>query len=172
MLSAFAISQILVGCALVTDTISWQCKRRQIVLTWLVCSTLLIGMHFVLLGEAVAAAVLFLSGVRFATAIFYTARWLWLPFALIGFVPLIWLHGPTDIAASILNVGFCWAAFQPTDRLLRLWVTPSIIAWIAYNAWIGSPAGMVLESLFLISNLVGYWRHYGQAELAAWRAGF
>jgi len=50
--------------------------------------------------------------------------------------------------------------FQEDNKLMRklMMIGTSII--IIYNLVIFSPMGVVVESSFLISNFIGYYRHY------------
>ena len=124
-------------------------------------STLLVGTHFFLLGQEAAAIVVFSSTVRFFVSIWYVRPYLWVVFSLLGCVPLIWFHSSADIFIAAVNVLFSYATFQPTDKLLRLWMAPSIILLIGFNIHVGSPMAVLLETVFLTSNVVGYIRYYG-----------
>nr|WP_279499880.1 YgjV family protein [Aeromonas veronii] len=53
------------------------------------------------------------------------------------------------------------AAFCPDDRLLRRWMLLGTLCWLGNNLLVGSPVAALMEGLFLVSNLVGYYRHYG-----------
>lgn len=53
------------------------------------------------------------------------------------------------------------AAFCPDDRQLRRWMLLGTLCWLANNLLVGSPVAALMEGLFLVSNLVGYYRHYG-----------
>lgn len=62
------------------------------------------------------------------------------------------------LLASLLQTR---AAFCPDDRLLRRWILLGTLCWLGNNLLVGSPVAVLMEGLFLISNLVGYYRHYG-----------
>ena len=36
------------------------------------------------------------------------------------------------------------------------------LCWLGNNLLVGSPVAALMEGLFLVSNLVGYYRHYGR----------
>ena len=45
---------------------------------------------------------------------------------------------------------------------LRRWMLLGTLCWLANNLLVGSPVAALMEGLFLVSNLVGYYRHYGR----------
>ncbi len=63
------------------------------------------------------------------------------------------------LLASLLQTR---AAFCLDDRLLRRWMLLGTLCWLANNLLVGSPVAALMEGLFLVSNLVGYYRHYGR----------
>ena len=63
------------------------------------------------------------------------------------------------LLASLLQTR---AAFCPDDRQLRRWMLLGTLCWLGNNLLVGSPVAALMEGLFLVSNLVGYYRHYGR----------
>ncbi len=160
-LNAFWISQLLIGIALFCDLASWQCKKREHILWWLVISTILIGTHFVLLKEYTGAILIYIATLRFATSIFSTnPKFMWGFFLLVIGASFLTYEKPVDLVALLANLIFNYAAFRPNDKSLRLWTMLGTSIWIFFNIIVFTPAGVALESFFLISNLVGYYRYY------------
>lgn len=56
------------------------------------------------------------------------------------------------------------AAFCKEDKLLRQLMLVSTSLWLTHNYIAGSPGAVVMEFLFISSNLVGYYRFYIKAE--------
>ena len=52
------------------------------------------------------------------------------------------------------------AAFQEDDRRLRQLMIVGTSFWLLHNYLIGSPTAVLMEVLFISSNLVGYYRYY------------
>ena len=52
------------------------------------------------------------------------------------------------------------AAFLAGDRGFRLLMMVSSVVWIGHNVLAWTPAAIALETVFLGSNIVGYYRHY------------
>lgn len=159
--NAFWISQGLIGLALCSDVISYQMKKREHVLCFFVISTILISVHLWLLDEIIGALLVALAAVRFTTNIFTTdQRLMWL-FLLTGAGITIWQYqSPVDVLAFFATIFFTLAGFRKTDKALRLTMMGGTSIWIIYNLLIFSPAAVALESIFLLSNIVGYYRFY------------
>lgn len=160
-LNAFWVSQGLIGLALVSDVTSYQMKKREHVLTFFVISTVLISIHLYLLDEVIGALLVALAAVRFATNIFTTdSRIMW-GFLAVAFTITLWQYEtPLDILAFIATIFFTIAGFRKTDKILRQTMMCGTSLWILYNVLIFSPAAVVLETIFLTSNFVGYYRYY------------
>jgi len=159
--NAFWISQILVFVAMITDIISWQCKKREIILVWLAISTLLIGTHFILLEAYVGAVMIYIATIRFITSIFSTnPRLVWLYHLLVLVGGFFTIKSGMGIIALVANLVFNYASFRPTDKRLRQWMMLGTSIWIVYNILIFTPMGIFIETVFLLSNVVGYYRYY------------
>ena len=164
-MSNFIISQILVGCALITDVASFQFKRRQAVMGCLIGSCSLIAIHFVLLDRYTAAAIVAVTGVRFLTSILTqhrNAMWIFFVANIACFASTYesWVSVLPFVAAQLST----WAGFQPSDKTLRLVFASSTCLWIVHNILVWTPVGVILEVLFLASNLIGYYRHYHRKQ--------
>ncbi|WP_051216129.1 YgjV family protein [Ferrimonas futtsuensis] len=161
-MSPFLLSQALVAVAIVLDLISFQFRRRRRILQCLCLSTLLTALHFALLEQWTGAGLMLLASSRFAVSMISTARaWQWV-FVAAG-VAVTWLTwgGLPSLLSGIGSTIQTLAAFRRCDRQLRLTMLVGISFWLAHNIVVGSPMAIAMESLFILSNLVGYLRHYG-----------
>ena len=52
------------------------------------------------------------------------------------------------------------AAFASTDKTFRRLMMIASVVWLGHNLLAGSPAALILEAVFLGSNLVAYYRFY------------
>ena len=52
------------------------------------------------------------------------------------------------------------ASFSEDDRRLRLAFMCAACLWIVHNWIVGSPVAMANDALFLVSNLIGYYRFH------------
>ena len=149
--------------AFAIDLASFQFRQRRYVLVCLACAACLIGIHFWLLGAYTAAFLGILAAARFVTAIFSRSRVLlalFLGAVLVNSV-LTWV-GLLSLLATVGSLISTTAAFLHSDRGLRILMMISSVFWVAHNMVAQSPAAIALESFFLLSNLVGYYRHYSR----------
>lgn len=160
-MSDFVLSQILIGIVFFVDLASFQFRHRSHVLLCLAIAGFLIGVHFWLLEAHTAAILGWIASLRFLTAIFSRSRWLLLLFlsAVLLNAAFTWAGVLTLLAAggSLLSTT---ASFLARDREFRLLMMCSSLVWIAHNVLAVTPAAVILESFFLGSNILGYYRFY------------
>ena len=160
-MSAFVLSQLLIGVAFLIDLASFQFRERCYVLMCLAAAACLIGVHFWLLDAYTAAFLGFLAALRFITALFSRSPLLLMLFLGVVLVNavLTWV-GVMSLLATVGSLISTTAAFLHSDRGFRIMMMIASLFWIAHNAVAQSPAAIALESFFLLSNLVGYYRHH------------
>ncbi len=171
-MSAFLLSQLLVGVAFFFDLASFQFREKRKVLGCLVFSALLLGAHFYLVEAYTAAVLGFIAAARFLTAMFSSSRWLLALF--LGLVfgnAALSFAGVTTVLATVGAAVTTTASFLASDRRFRELMALGIVIWIVHNALVGSPGAVVLETFFLGSNLVGYYRFYLRRPHAATAEG-
>ena len=161
MLSNFVLSQILVGVAICTDIISFQFKERQKIVACLVVSATFISAHFMLLGHWTAALLALLAAVRFASSVFTTSKKvLWIFLTITFVISAVTYGGLLSILGCIATVFTTIAAFSKNDKILRQLMLIGTAIWILHNYLAGSPGAVLMEAIFIGSNLVGYFRYY------------
>jgi hypothetical protein len=161
MISAFVLSQILIGIAFVTDLASFQFKARKVTLTLFAISASLISAHFFLLGATTAGFVVAVSALRFVVSIFSTHTYLKYFFIVLIFGLGVWTYdGYEDIFAITAMLFTTIAAFSIDEKRLRQFMAVGSTFIITHNVLIFTPAGIALEVFFLGSNLISYWRFY------------
>jgi len=159
--NAFLISQILIGIAFITDFLSFQFKDRKKILLLLFISVILIASHYFLLGKTTAGALTMISLLRFSIAYFSTRK-IWM-FLILGLSVLMFIFTYTEPSSFFSFLGLALAtigAFQEKDKNLRLVMMCGTSLIIIYDILIFSPMAVALESAFLISNFIGYYRFY------------
>jgi hypothetical protein len=161
MISSFLLSQILIGIAFIFDLSSFQFKNRKHILICFTIAASLISAHFFLLGEYTAGSVVALSAIRFIVSIFTTdKRMLYLFLFLILFAGAVTFDGFEDIFSVSAMLLSTFSAFSTVDKKLRLFMMSASTLMITHNILILTPAGILLESFFLASNLFAYYRFY------------
>lgn len=162
MMSLFLWSQLVVSLALLLDLLSFQLRDRRRILACLALSCALNAGHFALLGQWSAACLLLLASVRFLVSIWLVRRILmWFFMGLACAAALATYQGVLSLIGLLASLLQTRAAFFPDDRQLRSWMLLGILCWLVNNLLVGSPVAALMEGLFLVSNLVGYYRHYG-----------
>ncbi len=159
--NAFWISQGFILLALCSDIISYQMKKREHLLAFFVVSTVFVAVHLFLLGENTAGLLITLAAIRFFVCIFSTDTKIMYGFLFLATLVFFYNYkAPTDILALFCNYLFTIAGFQKSDKHLRQVMMCGTSCWIVFNILIFSPAAVFLESVFLTSNFVGYYRFY------------
>lgn len=157
----FLVSQILAGAAFVLGMASFQFGLRRHILWCWFASALFNALHFLVLGQTTAGVLILITSVRFLTASFTTDRrlmYLFMGILLAGFfITFKSLISLLAIGAALLGT---WGAFQSDDRRIRIALVLCSASWIVHNTLVGSPVAALMETAFLLSNLVGWWRFY------------
>lgn len=166
MMSLFMWSQLVVSLALLLDLLSFQLRRRGGILACLALSCALNGGHFALLGQWSAASLLWLASLRFLVSMRVVRRDLmWGFMGLACALVMITYREPLALLGLLASLLQTWAAFCPDDRLLRRWMLLGTLCWLVNNLLMGSPMAALMEGLFLVSNLIGYYRHHGRKKV-------
>jgi hypothetical protein len=160
-MSNFLLSQILIGIAIFTDTLSFQFKERKKIVACLLVSCTLISAHFMLLGHWTAACLGLIAAVRFTTSIFSTSKkWMWLFVFATVVISIFTYEGILSILGCAGGIFGTVASFCKEDKLLRQLMLVGTSLWIIHNFLAGSPGAVLMEAIFISSNLVGYFRFY------------
>ena len=157
----FIISQIVVSIAMGFDFISLQFKKREYTFLCLIVSASLISVHYFLLNKTATGVIVFISVLRFITCYFTTNKKYLFIFIALNTISLFFTYKDvTDLIIYIGLVIFIIGNFQEDNKLMRKLMMGGTSIIVLYNAIIFSPMGVVTEGSFLISNFIGYWRHY------------
>ena len=160
-MSLFVLSQILIGIAICSDIISFQFKERVHVVSCFIVSCILISLHFMCLGHWTAACLGMIAAGRFITSLFSTSRiFLGLFIGITLIVSALTYEGLLSILGCTGAIFGTVASFSKEDKVLRQLMSICTSIWIIHNYIAGSPGAVLMEILFLASNLTGYFRYY------------
>ncbi len=160
-LSVFSISQLLVGVAIGFDLLSFQFKERRRIIACLVISCLLVASHFALLGYWTATGLGLLAALRFAASLLTTSKTLMAVFIGASLViAAVTFHGMLSILSCLGSICGTIGSFSRTDKRLRQLMLLATSLWLVHNVLAGSPTAVLMEGVFISSNLVGYYRYY------------
>ncbi len=157
----FLFSQVFAGIAIISDIFSFQFKKREAIITCFLISASCISVHYALLERYSAAIIIGIWIVRFFISLKSTHKY-WI-FFFIFFYSLATYIFFKDIYDFLILFALSFstiASFQKDDKVLRYFMSWGTLITIFYNFLIFSPVWVLLESIFLWSNLVGFYRHY------------
>ncbi|MGX9523037.1 YgjV family protein [Vibrio mediterranei] len=161
-MSAFFWSQVFIAIAIVFDLISFQFKQKRKIVCCLCISGILISTHFVLLEKWTAASLMLLASIRYFISIFSTSRKLMLLFLTSALVITVMTF--VDFISLLSFGGTLFqttAVFSQSDKRLRQLMIFGTFLWLIHNYLAGSPTAVLMELLFIGSNIIGYYRYYG-----------
>lgn len=157
----FIISQVAMFIAMGFDFLSLQYKKREHTFLCLIVSASLISTHYFLLNRTAAGVIVFISILRFITCYFTTNKKYMFVFIALNTISLFFTYrSVTDLIIYIGLVIFIIGNFQENNQLMRKLMMCGTSIIILYNFIIFSPMGVIAEGSFLISNFIGYYRHY------------
>jgi len=163
--NAFWLSQIFAGFTIIFDIISFQFKKREHILLTLIVGGVCLGIHFLLLGQMVAGALVLLASVRKGFAYFFPGpKWMWVFIILGGLTTWYfyehWYNFLAYGAMIVITIG----NFQSHDLPMRRWQAVGTSTWLIHNFIVRSPIAIIVEVLFLSGQAIGYYRHYGRKK--------
>ncbi|MGF1777277.1 YgjV family protein [Vibrio nomapromontoriensis] len=160
-MSLFFASQILVGLAALFDIASFQFKNRTFLLSSLSISALLIASHFALLQEWTAACLLVIGACRYFTGIFISdPRMKWLFYFVTVLGAIYTFSGLTSSLSCLASLLHTKASFSRNDKLMRILMVIGTIVWGIHDVIVGSPVAVLIDILFVVSSVIGYYRIY------------
>jgi hypothetical protein len=114
-----------------------------------------------LLGHWTAALLGLISVTRYLSGMFTTSnRIMWLFLIIIWVTAISSFEGLLSILGGVGTSFTTIAAFRNNDKRLRQLMFIGTMIWIIHNYLAGSPGAVLMETIFMVSNLVGYFRFY------------
>ncbi|MGB1291914.1 MAG: YgjV family protein [Pseudoalteromonas sp.] len=164
----FLLSQCLVGVATLLDLASFQFKSRRLILLCLFSSVLLTACHFFMLDQPSAGWLMLIAAARYLYCAFARRYMVMLGFIILSMVAVFitwhsWLSGLALIATLVQTL----ASFQAKDFKLRILMIVGTSLWMAHNIMVGSPIAVLMECLFLTSNIIGLYRFYRPSSVCS-----
>lgn len=160
-MSVFIFSQLLILVAILFDLASFQFKKRKQIVSCLCVAGTLIFSHFILLEQWTAAGLMAIATIRYFVSIFTTSKHVMFVFLFCSLIVLMsTFMGTISFLCFAGSVFQTVASFSKNDKKLRLLMIIGTSFWLLHNFLIDSPVAVVMEALFISSNLVGYYRFY------------
>ncbi|EJG1634063.1 YgjV family protein [Vibrio parahaemolyticus] len=125
----------------------------------------IIGVHFVLLGATVAAIGVVINGIRsFASIKTQSRKVMWFFIALMWLMTLPNITHFFELLTVIGSSVATWALFSKQGITLRSLILFNSFCWVSHNIWLGSIGGSLVESTFIITNLLTIYRLYQSSK--------
>lgn len=157
----FFLSQVFAGIAMLLDICSFQFKERKKIILFLILAATCIGIHYLFLERYVWAAIWSIGIIRLITSYYSTNKlWIVLYVALYVVATYVLFKDMYDLILLAWMTLSTVSIFQSRDQNLRLIMMSGTSLVILFNFLIWSPIGMLMEAVFLWSNMVWYYRHY------------
>ena len=117
--------------------------------------------HFALMGATVAAIGVIINAIRsFASIKTQSRKVMWF---FIGLMWLMTLPNITHFFELLTVIGSSvatWALFSKQGIPLRSLILFNSFCWVCHNIWLGSIGGSLVESTFIITNLITIYQLY------------
>jgi len=157
------ISQILMIFASFFDIIWMQFKARKLIYSTFVISAIFISFHYYFLDQIIASLVTLLSVFRFITCYFTTNKKFMYLFLILNLMVIILNFSDfSDILLLFwISIFIIWN-FQEWWKIMRKLMMIWTFFIIIYNLIIFTPMWVIIESIFLISNIVWYYKHFSK----------
>lgn len=137
-----------------------QMKTRERLLILLAISCFFNGIHYFLLEQLTAGCIFLLSTIRFIVNLKYQSKKLALIFLTISvLIAVFTFSGLLTILGLCATVLITLSGFY-SDKTMRLLMIGGGMIWIIHNTILMSPVAIILEINFVLSGLLGYYRHY------------
>ena len=160
-MNTFIISQILVGIAIGFDLLSFQLRKRTHIVLCLSIAGIFISTHFILLEKWTAGILMLIAVSRYITSYFTTSKMVMAFFVSASLISAYFtFQGLLSILSGLGSIFQTFGAFSINDRRLRQLMIVGTLFWLCHNFLAQSPVAVLMEVLFLSSNLIGYYRFY------------
>ena len=161
MPSSFVISQILVGGALICNLLSFQFKKRTVVLWILTLAVLLVSGQLYFLGQITSALLTLYAVLYFLVSTKTTNRVVMFLFMAGGFAIFLLNYASyLDWFFMVSTVITLLSIYNSNQKRMREYQFAGTIIRIIYYVIIFSPIGILLEGALFVSNALSYYRFY------------
>jgi len=69
-------------------------------------------------------------------------------------------HGALSVLSCLGSIFGTIGSFCEDDKRLRQMLLVATSLWLLHNVLAGTPTAVLMEALFIASNLLGYYRYY------------
>ncbi|MBQ0731294.1 MAG: YgjV family protein [Oleispira antarctica] len=140
-------------------------KTRKYLLLGQIVAAIFMGMHFLLLNAVTGASIMFLVALQASLAIPLESHPKFKAVYLTSIVltPLVcWAtwQGIASLFSSLALFFFCIGNLQLNIKRLRLLLLMCIFCWMGHNVFVASYAGLISNSLVLVTSIFALIREF------------
>ena len=107
-----------------------------------------------------------ISTTRYLISVFSTSSKLKYLFCFAAILATIFTYnGLVSVISCFGSLFQTAAAFNKDDKRLRQLMVIGTTFWLIHNYLVGSPTAVIMETLFISSNLIGYYRYYYKKDV-------
>ena len=150
--------------ALASSLISFQFKKHGQIMLFRTASELIFALQYILMGEWSGAAMDGISVIRNTLYTQLVKKNRSTTPVIIGFcifvvtIGIVTFKGVISLLPIISKLLTTISYGMKNERWLRLITLPSCIFWIIYNVYVGSAAGILADSMTLISLMIAVYK--------------
>lgn len=151
---SFYAAQGLALLAAVIEFTAFRFRDNRRLFLYLIVSNLLIGFHFLLLGQPIAAIGDFTAAIRFAVARRWQAAWLpWAFFAVPACSAALLYRVPIDLLPVIAGYFLIFGTYKADPLAVRRWFLIGHGLWLVYDLFVYAFVMAVVELFAVAGNL-------------------
>lgn len=151
---AFYAAQGLALVAAVMEFTAFRCRDNRRLFLYLIVSNGLIGIHFLLLGQPIAAIGDFMAAIRFAVARRWQAAWLpWAFFTVPACAAVLLYRAPIDLLPVVAGYFLIFGTYKRNPIVVRRYFLVGNLLWLAYDLYVYAFVMAVVEFSAAAGNL-------------------
>lgn len=166
-MSDFLLSQLLVSVTLIIECLAMQLKNKNRILALLSVSCFFNGFHYLLLDQPTAGYIFLFSSIRFLISIKWKYQWISAASLCVSlFITVSTYVGFLSVIGFVGTIFITIGSFSTNDKFLRIMMITGGSVWLVHNVILWTPIGILVESIFVGSSIVGFYRYYIAGRLA------
>lgn len=160
-MSEFVLSQLIAAAAFACGVLTFQLKERTHILLVFAAMSSFLSLHFYVLGQYAACAIVAVSVVRFLTSTITKSRiTMYIFLAITITVGWFTYTAPVNLLAILAGLLGVIGTFQTDDKRLRKVMLTSSTAMALHDFLVWTPVGLLVDLTVGASNIIGYYRYY------------
>ena len=167
----YVLSQIFTIMMYLLLVITYQLKNRKAIIIVSFGSLIANGIAYILLNAYTGLAMCFAAGIRDVILLIDENKngkreiinkkdyvYLAIFYILIIAATIFTYQGIYSLLSVVATITFTYSIWQKSTKTYKMLGIPVGILWVAYNTYVKSIFGVILESMLLVASIIGYIR--------------